>query len=130
MRLLLDTRVLLWWLGKSPRLHKRAAAAIRDSANDVYVSAVSAVEISVKVAQGRLKAPDDLEQLLADRAMTPLPVTIRHGMAMRELPPHHDDPFDRILIAQARCEELVLVTADPAIPVYDVPVLLAEAAPH
>lgn len=126
MRLLLDTRVLLWWLSRDPRLNERANGAIRDTTNGVFVSAASAWEISVKVAKGLLKAPDNLAEVLVEKSLTPLPVTVRHGAAVRELPLLHHDPFDRLLVAQARCEDLVLVTADDRLSAYDVAVLPAE----
>jgi PIN domain nuclease of toxin-antitoxin system len=125
MRLLLDTHVLLWWLGGDARLSGRAGGAIRTAANEVYASAASAVEIAVLVGRGALRVPENLEEALSDAAITPLPITVRHAAAMRELPLHHDDPFDRLLVAQARCEALTLVTADRRFADYDVPVLPA-----
>lgn len=125
MRLLLDTHVLLWWLADSPRLGEHARSAIADGANQVWVSAVSACEISLKAAKGKLQAPDDLEYQVADNAFEELPFTIRHGTALRDLPPQHGDPFDRMLVSQALCEGLTLVTADRKLAEYDVPILPA-----
>ena len=125
MRLLLDTHVVLWWLSRSNRLGQKAASAIADVENDTFVSAVTAVEMSIKAAKGKLRAPDNLDEMLAEKALTPLPITFRHGRAVRDLPQHHGDPFDRILVAQARCEGLTIVTADPAMAKYGVPTLEA-----
>lgn len=127
MRLLLDTHTLIWWLSASPRLGPSARAAIDDPASDVYVSAVSASEIAIKKALGKLTAPDDLEHQVTANGFTGLGLTIRHALAVGALPPHHGDPFDRMLIAQARVEGLTFVTADRIIADHDVPVLAADA---
>ncbi|MGH3593494.1 MAG: type II toxin-antitoxin system VapC family toxin, partial [Pseudonocardiaceae bacterium] len=111
MRLLLDTNVLIWWLAESPRLSKETRDAIT-AEPEVIVSAVSAFEIAVKSAIGKLRVPGDLEVQIVEQAMTELPVTVRHGLAVGQLPMHHRDPFDRLLIAQAQCEGLTIVTAD------------------
>lgn len=125
MRLLLDTHVLIWWLEGGARLREQARAAISSRANEVRVSSVSAVEISIKVAKGKLHAPGDLVAQLAHHGFTALPVTIEHGIAMLGLAAKHGDPFDRLLIAQARCEGFTIVTADRAFATYDVPILPA-----
>lgn len=127
MRLLLDTHALLWWLFQLPHLGPRAAAAIEDPASDVYVSALSAGEIEIKRAVGKMDGPDDLNVQIEFNDFTELPFTIRHGVALRELPLHHRDPFDRMLVAQARVEGLTLVTADRAMKAYDVQILPATS---
>jgi PIN domain nuclease of toxin-antitoxin system len=124
VRLLLDTNVLIWWLEESPRLGKETRDAITGEL-EVMVSAVSAFEIAAKVAVGKLRAPGDLAVQITEQTMIELPVTVRHGLAVGQLPMHHRDPFDRLLIAQARCEGLTIVTADRAFAAYDVPVLPA-----
>ena len=124
MRLLLDTVAILRWLQPAPPLSRGAHDAIVQ-ASEVYVSAVSAVEIAVKAAVGKLRTPDDLTEQIVDKAMIELPLTVRHGLAMRDLPLYHRDPFDRMLIAQARCEGLTIVTSDRAFAAYDVPILPA-----
>ncbi len=126
MRLLLDTNAVIWWLAELPLLGDVARDAIGDDANEVYISAVTSCEISIKTVIGKLSVPGDLEETIIADDFTPLPVTVRHGMAVSELPLHHRDPFDRILIAQARCEDLTLVTADRRFGAYDVPVLDAR----
>lgn len=127
MRLLLDTHALLWWLFELPQLGSTARAAIGSPASEVYVSAVSATEISIKRATGKLDAPDDLPEQLVINSFVELPLSVRHGLAVGELPPHHGDPFDRMLISQARVEGLTLVTADRKLSAYDVPILSATS---
>lgn len=127
MRLLLDTHALLWWMARLPRLGVAARAAIDSPASDVHVSAVTASEIAIKKALGKLTAPDDLQEQVISNGFTELRLTIAHGLAMGELPLHHKDPFDRMLIAQARVEGLTLVTSDRAMSDYDVPILPAMA---
>ena len=124
MSLLLDTNVLIWWLQESPRLGKQIRETITEEPK-VVVSAVSAVEIAAKVAIGKLRVPGDLAVQITEQMMTELPVTVRHGVAVGQLPMHHRDPFDRLLIAQARCEGLTIVTADRAFTAYDVPIMPA-----
>jgi PIN domain nuclease of toxin-antitoxin system len=122
--LLLDTNVLIWWLEESSRLGKQAREMITGEP-EVVVSAVSAVEIAAKAAIGKLRVPGDLAEQIAEQAMIELPVTVRHGLAVGQLPLHHRDPFDRLLIAQARCEKLTIITADRAFAAYDVPIMPA-----
>ena len=125
MNLLLDTHVLLWWLDDPALLSVKARAAIADGSNTVYVSAAAAWEIAIKRALGRLDAPDDLEEMMAEERFLPLPIRVRHALAVASLPPIHLDPFDRIQVAQAQLENLMLATRDPFIGRYDVPVLEA-----
>ena len=124
MRLLLDTRALLWWLADE-ELTAEARALIADPENAVTVSAASAWEISIKQALGKLTAPDDLDQQILDSDFAPLPISIRHAMVAGRLPRHHDDPFDRMLIAQAQLEELTILTRDKRFGDYDVRVAAA-----
>lgn len=125
MSLLLDTHVLLWALTDDPALSDAARTAIVDPGNRVLVSAVSAWEITIQQALGKLRAPHDLADQLARHRFTPLDVTVAHALAVGELPDHHADPFDRMLVAQARTDRLTLVTRDPQIRRYDVPTLAA-----
>ena len=120
MRLLLDTHTFLWWLSDWGHLAEDAVAAIGDPANEVFISAVSGWEIGVKRAKGHLTAPDNLASLVEDKQFRHLPLTFRHAERAANLPMHHRDPFDRMLVAQAREEGLVLVTRDTRIPLYDV----------
>lgn len=125
MSLLLDTHVLLWALADDPALAGRAREAIVDGRNRVLVSAVSAWEITIKKSLGKLHAPDDLPQQLQRHRFETLDVTIDHALGVGDLPDHHTDPFDRLLVAQARIDELTLVTRDRHIPLYEVAVLPA-----
>lgn len=125
MRLLLDTDAVLWWLADSERLGRAARRAIDDGRNEVYVSAVSACEMAIKSSLGKLRTPPDLEDQITKNYFVPLPITVEHAVAVQELPFHHRDPFDRILIAQARCEGLTLVSGDRRFSAYEVPLLEA-----
>lgn len=121
MNLLLDTHVLLWALDNNPTLSPVARTAIVDGHNVVFVSAVTAWEITIKKALGKLQAPsgDYLEELKRHR-FTPLDITTEHALAVERLPMHHADPFDRILVAQAQIERLTLVTRDSRILAYSI----------
>jgi len=124
VRLLLDTNALLWWLADES-LSAQARDAVADPANLVVVSAASAWEISVKKALGKLAAPDDLEQQVAAGGFSPLPISIAHTIAAGQLPRHHEDPFDRMLIAQASAEGLTIVTRDKRFEDYGAALLSA-----
>ena len=124
MKLLLDARAYLWWLADDRRLGARARKAITDPANAVLVSAATIWEIAIKAALGRLDlhGADMVAELAANR-FSELPITAVHAAAAAALPRHHDDPFDRMLIAQAQIERLRCVTRDPAFSAYRVPTL-------
>ncbi len=124
MRLLLDTHVLLWWLRDDRRLKSPERRAIADPDAVVHVSAASVWEIAIKKSLGRLDVDEEaLEREMETGAMIELPVRWRHARAVAALPRHHEDPFDRLLLAQARLEALVVVSYDPAFRRYDVPLL-------
>jgi PIN domain nuclease of toxin-antitoxin system len=125
VNLLLDTHALLWMLADDPKLTAEAHDAIASEENSVLVSAVSAWEIAIKCRLGKLQAPDDLVEQLAAADLQPLPITIGHALAAGALPRHHEDPFDRMLVAQAQLEDLTIVTADRGLQRYDVPILQA-----
>jgi PIN domain nuclease of toxin-antitoxin system len=125
MKLLLDAHVLLWWLSGDGRLGGKARAAIVEPRNAVFVSAATAWEIAVKRALGKLRAPGDIEDWLARNNFRPLPIQVREAIAAGELPLHHRDPFDRLLVAQARLGGMRIVTKDENIASYDVGVLPA-----
>lgn len=108
---LLDTRILLWWLADDRRLSADVRGLIT-TAPIVVVSAASAWEIALKRALGKLRAPADLAAVVARCGFSPLPITLQHAEAAGALPRHHHDPFDRMLIAQAEVEGLVIVTLD------------------
>ena len=123
MRLLLDTHSLLWWLNESPRLQERAAAAIADSRNRVFVSCATIWELSIKRNLGKLNVPDNFLTYVDREGFELIPITEAHSWVAGALPLHHHDPFDRMLIAQADLEVLTIVTSDPMISRYGVPVL-------
>lgn len=116
MRLLLDTHVLLWLLSDPDRIEQRARRDIEDTGNTVLLSAVSTWEIATKHALGKLALPEPPEALLARAARelqsTELPITSRHALISASLPKHHNDPFDRLLVAQAIVDQAVLATGD------------------
>ena len=125
MRLLLDTHVLLWSLAEPRKLRGGTRAALADAHNDVFVSAVSGWEIAVKRALGKLEAPDDLEAGVRQQGFLPLDLTFRHAEQAGALPPHHGDPLDRMLVAQAQVEGLVVVTRNARIPLYGIRTMAA-----
>lgn len=125
-RLLLDTHVLLWWLADEEALGKKARIAIGDANNDVYVSAVSIWEIAIKRVLGKLEAPSAMVNVVEEEQFTGLPVSLHHAEQVGNLPSIHRDPFDRMLIAQAQSEGLVIVTADTHIFEYGVNCLSAQ----
>jgi PIN domain nuclease of toxin-antitoxin system len=125
MTLLLDTHAFLWWLDDPQLLSKAARKAVGDGRNTVYISAAIIWEISIKRSLGKLDAPVDLDAAMSANRFLSLPVTIPHALVVGTLPEHHRDPFDRLLIAQARHEGFKLVSRDPHIPRYGVPHIVA-----
>jgi PIN domain nuclease of toxin-antitoxin system len=127
LRLLLDTHALLWWLTDHRRLSARAFSAIRDGNNETRMSAVSPWELAIKISSGKLPGVVDLrakvQQAIARDRILPLDITAEHGFAVEDLPWHHKDPFDRMLVAQARCERCLLVTNDRLLKPYPVELL-------
>lgn len=124
MRLLLDTHVVLWQLSGERELSQSAVAAIA-AADDLLFSVVSFAEIGIKAAAGKLVVPPDLKAKITDAGVRSLALAAAHGLAVAQLPTHHRDPFDRLLIAQAMTEGLTLVTADPNFAAYGVPIVAA-----
>ncbi len=124
MKLLLDAHAYLWWLADAPDLSASARAAVADAANMVLVSAATIWEIEIKRTLGRLEADSaDLVAEIEASRFGELPVRATHAVAAARLPRHHDDPFDRMLIAQSQAEGLVCITCDPAFEAYGVPCL-------
>ena len=119
-RLLLDTHVLLWWLNDDRNIGNLTRQMIADARNEVFVSAVTTWEISIKKNKGLLEAPDDMDRIVEDEGFSKLPVSLFHGEKAGDLPGIHRDPFDRMLVAQAQAEGLELITADPEIPKYGI----------
>lgn len=123
MNLLLDTHVLLWWIDGSKKLGLRAKGAMFKSGVSLWLSAASAWELVIKFNAGRLKLgkpPEETIAQLIESGFQTLPITVQHALAIGALPSLHADPFDRLLVAQAQCEGLTIVTVDPAISAYDV----------
>jgi len=129
MRVLVDTHCWLWQLGEPQRLGEQARAVLSNCTNEAFFSASSAWEIVIKHALGRLSLPLPPAEYIPSRMTAlgnlSLPVAQTHVLAVAALPPHHKDPFDRILIAQALTEGLQLITADPAMRMYEVPIIWA-----
>ena len=123
MRALLDAHAYLWWLADDQSLGREAQSAIADPGTLVYVSAATIWEIAIKSVLGKLRVDGDLVQEIEDNDFLELPITSRHAQQAGNLPRHHDDPFDRMLIAQAKAEDLVCVTRDPAFELYEVATL-------
>jgi PIN domain nuclease of toxin-antitoxin system len=122
--LLLDTHVVLWWLTDDPTLSDDIKTRL-DHDPDVYVSAATVWEVTIKQAAGKLTAPADLPERIRGSGFAELAVRSEHAIAAGRLPLIHRDPFDRMLVAQAQCEDLTLVTRDPRCQKYEVPVLPA-----
>lgn len=121
MRLLLDTHVLVWALSDPAQLPAALRAAVEAPANVVYVSAASVWEIAIKAALGKIEFPaDDFSGAIAESGFLELPVTIVHASAVRGLPQHHRDPFDRMLAVQSSLEKLTLVSKDPVFTLYGI----------
>lgn len=118
-RFLLDTHVLLWWLDDAPELGPRCKELIADPRNQIYVSAATTWEISINKALGKLAAPDDIDSIVEDEGFSKLPISLYHGQLAGSLPLLHRDPFDRMLIAQAQAEGLILLTSDNNIGLYN-----------
>ena len=124
-RLLLDTEVLIWWDASDARLGKVARALIQNT-DDVYVSAASAWEISIKTALGKLSRWRRPSEAVIDGDFRMLPVTFDHAEAVLALPSHHRDPFDRLIVAAAQVEGLTVVSSDSLLKMYDVPLVDAR----
>jgi PIN domain nuclease of toxin-antitoxin system len=123
VNLLLDTHVLIWW-DEGRRLAAGARRAI-EQADTVYVSAASAWEVAIKTALGRLRPTRTVEQAVSESGFLELPITFHHAERLTALPPHHRDPFDRMLVAQAAFEDLTLITRNPVFARYGVAVIEA-----
>lgn len=127
MKLLLDTHTFLWWNTEDPQLSKRANELISDGRNEIFLSAASAWEISIKAAKGKLILPESPTSYIANRmtlySFQPLSVQVDHVVYVYDLPHHHDDPFDRLLIAQSQIESMPLISADSEIRKYKVEVI-------
>lgn len=120
MAYLLDTHALLWWLTDDPQLPAAVRDLIANPDHDIYVSAASGWEIGIKMALGKLDAPNDLATRLEQEGFDELPIRFQNGLDAGQLPSLHRDPFDRMLIAQAQAYDLILITADTEIRRYPI----------
>ena len=123
MNLLLDTHILLWWLEDNPELPPAVKRHIASRENMVFLSAAVLWEIRIKEALGKLEVPPDFQAILDRQPFEKLPIKLEHAQAIKNLAPHHRDPFDRMLIAQAATEGLTIATHDPIFEKYSVPLL-------
>ncbi len=127
MKVLLDTHAFIWWDSDPAKLSPQARTACQDRTNLVFLSVASAWEMQIKLQLGKLHLRLPLAEVIADQQQTNdiqvLPVVLEHVVALQDLPAHHKDPFDRLLIAQTNIEEAVLVSHDPVFAHYPVQVL-------
>ncbi len=124
MRLLLDTHILIWAFENDPLLGDPARGALQDTGNALFLSTASLWEIAIKAGKGKLKMPPTILDVLTEMTVSILPVSAAHALATAALPQLHGDPFDRMLVAQARSEELTLMTRDRRLQDYGIPVWL------
>ncbi len=122
MRVLLDTHAFLWWITDDPQLSAHARRIIGDGKNQLLLSAASGWEIATKVRLGKLDMPDNLQSFVLEQmalnAIESLPVRMSHALHVHKLPDYHRDPFDRLIVSQARLENMPILTADPQIGQY------------
>ena len=127
MRALLDTHAFLWWIVGDERLSDGASRAIADRRNEIFVSAASIWEIAIKGRLGRLSIPGDpgtfIGGQIAENSFRGLPIVAGHALRVWDLPDHHQDPFDRMLVAQAQVEGLTLISQDRQVARYEVEVV-------
>ncbi len=123
MRLLLDTHTLIWWLEGSREITKSVAAVLRSAENAKFISVVSIWEMHLKASLNKLDLPKTFRAVLDEQPVEQLPVLADHAHAFGELPLHHRDPFDRMLVAQALVEGLTLATRDERMNAYGIPIL-------
>ena len=127
MKYLLDTVTFLWWIMDDPQLSRSAVELIEEGENEILISAASGWEIAIKYQRGRLELPEPPDKFVSDQisinAFQPLPIFMPHVLEASNLPEHHRDPFDRLLIAQSLLEQAPILTSDVIIPLYDVDVV-------
>lgn len=126
-RLLVDTHVFLWWVDDAPDLSPTARRMIADAKNECYLSMASCWEMAIKSSLGKLRFSKPVGHFVSEQltinGFLLLPIELRHVAKIEKLPPHHRDPFDRLMIAQAVSEKMTIVTADGIFPKYDVKVV-------
>lgn len=123
MKIMLDTHAFLWWDSEPEKLSKNALELCQNSENTMFLSAASVWEMQIKIQLGKLRIDLPLSDLIhqqEENGIEILPVRVSHVLEINNLPSHHKDPFDRLLIAQARVEEMVFISADPIVAQYPV----------
>jgi PIN domain nuclease of toxin-antitoxin system len=124
LTILLDTHAFLWFVGADARLSRKAASAMKDEANGIVLSVASVWEMAIKAGLGKLRLPQAVEAFVPEQmqlnSIGQLAIDVRHAARVEGLPPHHADPFDRLLVAQALTEGLPIISADPAFDAYGV----------
>ncbi len=132
MKLLLDTQCWLWWFAQPERLNEEVITQIDDESNELWLSVASVWEMGIKVAIGKLPLPEPLDSYVSSRMVQlgaqSLSITASHAILASALPLHHRDPFDRMLIAQAIAEDMMLVSADPMFRQYEVSMIWAASS--
>lgn len=128
MNLLLDTHIVLWWLSDSNKLSKKSRSIIGDANNFIFVSVATGWEIAIKKSMGKLDAPDDFSKALQINGFQPISITLEHAELAGGLPHHHDDPFDRMIIAQSQIENLKVLTHDKHFKLYGIDLLLNQSS--
>lgn len=127
MRLLLDTHAFLWWIDDDPRLSKTSRDLIADGKNEVFLSVACAWELAIKASLGRIKLPGKLgpflTQQIGENGFEVLTIQLAHALRVHELPHHHKDPFDRLLIATSQAEDMPILSRDEALADYEVEVI-------
>ena len=126
MRYILDTHTLIWYFEDNSELSFKAKSIIEDIDNEIFVSMASLWEIGIKVGLGKLIIPFDIDEIMArirKESMNMITIDVNHVKGIQTLPHHHRDPFDRMIIAQAKAENCTVITRDAAFDAYDVPVL-------
>ncbi len=125
MRYLIDTHILLWWVEDNKRLKSAVKQILTDPLNSIYVSVVSGLELSIKFQKGKLKLKTALEDCFVKSGFEILNITLPHAYELQKLTLYHKDPFDRILISQAKSENLTLITSDSKIWKYKLSLIKA-----
>jgi len=118
VNILLDTHIFIWWNDDPSKINKKARAVIEDQSNTVYISAVVIWEMTVKKMLGKLESPNDPLAIAVEQGFIPLPITGEHALTLKTLEAHHNDPFDRLLVAQAKHESFTLLTHDRTVMKY------------
>ena len=125
MKYLLDTQVFIWWMEENKRLPQKIKFIIDDPTNRIFISVVTPWEIIIKRKLKKLKVPKNFENYLMKEVFKIVPIYILHVLNVEQLPHHHKDPFDRVLVSQAKAEKLTLITSDPKIWKYNISLLKA-----